>query len=103
MAKRATIVPAEVKTDVIKELSKVYCVNGNLYRTKTEAKLSLLKADLYQTYLNRSGGTAADRKRMMAHAIKTNFHNVYISIDDAIQVFAEKGATLLKEGDSAAV
>lgn len=98
MAVKKEMKVVENTTDKIEVLDKVFFVNGAFYRTEAEAQLSLLKADMYMTYLKRAyPGCAESTKNSiascMAAAQKNNFANTYVYVDDVIKLLAEKGVS----------
>lgn len=80
-------------TNKIEVLEKVYYVNGAFYRTESEASLSLIKGELYDTWLERSGYSILEKSRMKKAGAAANYANNYVYIDDVVRLLAEKGVT----------
>lgn len=97
MAKAKTTVEVTTPTlGKIEVLDKVYFVDGSFYRTEGEAKLSLLKSEMYEMYLKRQypgPNNAANVKSYLASAAAIGFKNNYVYIDDVIKLLADKGVS----------
>lgn len=96
MAAKKTVTVSPTTKNEIVELSKVYAVNGAFYTTRAEAELSLLKGDMYESYLARSGYGDVEKKRMQAAAARANYQGMYTYIDDVIKLLADRGVTFEK-------
>ncbi len=90
MAVRKVSVPAATKPDVIEVLDKVYAVNGKMFRTETEAKLSLFKDELYLMYLDSLQYREIEKKTCLNKVHANNYAGVTIPINMVCDYLTEQ-------------
>ena len=89
-AKTAT--ETTIEAPKIELLKQVYHVNGNFYKTKSEAELSLLEEEAITRYYKRYSGYTENQARSQARSVmnRSGNRNTMVYWKDVLELLAEK-------------